>query len=138
MKLTDLDAELFRYDVRRELKRKQPPEWKDRPIEEWAAAGYPVNQVWEDTDYMVPVTTVAEAQGIDFECPKCRGHHIVIAFRDRGVLDRQGTRDKQGNPTRWLVVSGTGVHDLTLDPSIDCTPSNPNCWHGFIKNGEIT
>lgn len=85
------------------------------------------------------VETLAEAQGVFLDCPVCqRSHSIMIAFADRGVLDHQGTRSTDGRPTRWTVAGGTGLHDLTLTPSIDCTPSNPSCWHGFITNGEVT
>jgi hypothetical protein len=58
---------------------------------------------------------------------------------------------------RW-VMNGTGLDDLTISPSIDCTAEDPAhaearraaglksgecypgrlCWHGFITNGEVT
>lgn len=85
------------------------------------------------------VTTLAEAQGILFNCPKCsKSHSILIAFASRGVQSHQGTHSAGGIPTRWQVAGGIGLDDLTLTPSIDCTPSNPNCWHGFITNGVAT
>ena len=90
--------------------------------------------------FVPTVATLAEAQGIEFDCPKCgpRAHRIQVAFHDRGVLDHQGSRNKEGKPTRWHVASGSTFDDLSLTPSIDCTPSDPNCWHGFITNGEAT
>lgn len=111
MRLEDLDAEFFRWDVK------------------------------GVTHVEIPtVGTLAEAQGVMFDCPVCEssGHSIMVGFRDRGVPPDQGTRDAAGNQTLWTVAGGTGLHDLTLTPSIDCTPSNPACWHGFITNGEIT
>lgn len=45
------------------------------------------------------------------------------------------SRDKQNHP-RW-TVAGTGLHDLTLIPSI-AVGEVPECWHGFITNGVIT
>lgn len=107
MKLAELDPDLFRFEER------------------------------DGSTYLHKVQTVAEAHGVDFECPKCRGHHVMVTFRDRGVPDHLGTRSSDGTPTRW-AASGAGVNDLTLSPSVDCTPSNPNCWHGFITNGEVT
>lgn len=84
--------------------------------------------------------TLEQAQGIIFDCPKCTGeksHSVAVSFRDRGVLDHQGSHDSEGKPSRWQV-SGTGFHDLTLQPSIDLTHSLPDCWHGFITAGEVT
>ena len=137
MKLSELDAELVRFETKRELVDVCPPEFADR-FDAWQAAGCPTNQVERDRDYLVAVRSLAEAQAIELECPKCRGHHVLVAFAGRGVLDHQGSRNSAGQPTRWQIVSGTGLSDLTLSPSIDCTPSNPNCWHGFITNGEAT
>lgn len=57
---------------------------------------------------------------------------------------------------RWQMA-GSGLADLTLAPSIDCTRENPEhvaarravglkpgecsqghmCWHGYITNGEV-
>ena len=108
-RLVELDAEFFRWDVKG------------------------VTHIESPT-----VATLAEAQGVIFDCPKCRTHSIMVGFRDRGVPAHLGTRDSQGKQTLWQVSGGTGLHDLTLTPSIDCTPSNPNCWHGFITGGEIT
>lgn len=137
MRLTDLDAELVR--------------WEERPHpNNYAAEGFDCNTpegiaAWEAAGrpramqlVMPHVETLAEAQGVMLDCPKCRNHSVIIAFADRGVKDNWGTRSSDGRPTRWQVVGGTGLNDLTLSPSIDCTPSNPNCWHGFITNGEVT
>jgi hypothetical protein len=56
-------------------------------------------------------------------------------------------------PTDRWSMSGTGLHDLTLSPSVNCQigPAYPEhnlkagecvpgrlCWHGFITNGEVT
>lgn len=102
MKLTDLEPEFHRYETR------------------------------PDGEYLPDAATVADAQGIMFVCPACKTHHIQVAFRNRGVLDHQGSHGKDGKPTRW-AVSGTGFADLTLQPSVDC-----GCWHGFVTNGEIS
>lgn len=33
------------------------------------------------------VSTLAEAQGVMFICPKCGGHSILCWFKDRGIPD---------------------------------------------------
>jgi len=54
--------------------------------------------------------SLAEAQGIEFDCPKCRrAHRVQVAFRDRGVLDHHGSRDSQGRPSRWAVAGGANT-----------------------------
>lgn len=91
----------------------------------------------------------AEAQGLQLWCP-CgygdprypldggRPHAIIVPFRnppsgvpvpaDHGPVGFDGrTRP------RWEVVRGAGLHDLTLDPSIDS-----GCWHGHVTDGRIT
>jgi len=133
MRLADLNPEWVRWEDRIETCTRvlgDPLAW--RP-------GDPVETYLGPRTYIPSVSTLAEAQGIVFDCPVCTspGHSIQVAFRDRGVLDHHGTRGKDGKPTRWQVVSGTGFHDLTLSPSIDLTPWKPTCWHGHIKNGAI-
>ena len=75
------------------------------------------------------VGTLAEAQGIRFRCPNpdYDGLVICIPFRDRGA-----PADENGG-IQWSV-SGTGLHDLTLSPSVNCV----GVWHGWIRNGEVT
>lgn len=79
-----------------------------------------------------------QAQSIWFECPACRGprgHHVLVSFADRGLANDQGSQNRESQPSRWQV-SGTSIDDLTLRPSIDCTPNCP--WHGYITAGEVT
>ncbi len=79
-----------------------------------------------------------QAQSIWFECPVCTGgrsHPVLVSFAAHRLADDQGSQNREGKPSRWQV-SGTGIDDLTLHPSIDCTPSCP--WHGWVKNGAIT
>jgi hypothetical protein len=83
---------------------------------------------------MHEVADIAEAQGVWFICPVCRDHQVMVGFRDRGLLDHQSSRNREGKPSRW-GVGGTGFSDLTLDPSIDCGCGK---WHGWIRNGEVT
>jgi hypothetical protein len=104
----------------------------------WLAAGQPTERRTEMREKQIEVSTLAEAQGLRMTCPVCRDHGLAPAFAGRGVRDHQGSHDRNGKPSRWQV-SGTGYHDLTLIPSVDLTgPRSPNCWHGWIKNGEVT
>lgn len=96
-------------------------------------------------EFFIDVETIAEAQGVEFLCPKCFstnngpiGTHMVVCWsRSRGVPD-----DVEPRPGRW-ALSGTGIADLTLnaDPpgtarSIQLTSG---CgWHGFINSGRAT
>lgn len=76
------------------------------------------------------VSTVAEADGVVFECPKCRNHAVCCYFVGK-VPD-----DLPPGPGRW-TPSGTGIEDLTLSPSVHLT--GPGCgWHGWVKNGSAT
>jgi hypothetical protein len=91
------------------------------------------------------VDSIAEAQGIEFLCPKCFvanggsvGTHGVICWsRSRGVPN-----DAEPGPGRWKI-EGTGYVDLTLnaDPPSGARSVQlhaPCNWHGFITNGEVT
>jgi len=83
----------------------------------------------------IHVVTLGEAQGIRFQCPRCfstSGHYVGVSFEGRGVPDHLGSQGRNGKPSRW-TVSGTGIEDLSLSPSIDISES---CgWHGFVTNG---
>lgn len=143
MKLTELDPEFIRWeDINLPHKYATMETNTPEKMEAWKKAGYPIIEKMEATSCLRTVHSLAEAQGIEIDCPVCKGpgksHRIHVPFKDRGILDHQGTHDSNGRPTRWSIVSGTWFTDLTLSPSIDCTKSNPKCWHGFITNGEIT
>jgi len=92
--------------------------------------------------FMTHVDLLAEAQGLQFGCPKCFeknggmiGTHLIdVTFRDRGVSDNLGSHNTEGAPSRW-AVSGTGYADLTIQPSV--LVQGACGWHGFITNGEI-
>lgn len=83
---------------------------------------------------MYPADTIEEADGVHFLCPKCFvmnhgpiGTHAVQCFKP-GVVHPTG-------PGRW-PMSGTGLHDLTLTPSV--LLMSGCAWHGFVTNGEVT
>lgn len=90
--------------------------------------------------------TFEEAQGILLWCP-CgygdpkypldggRPHGLLVIFAGRGAPDDFGpfSKDKKSHP-RWNV-GGSSLNDLTCTPSV--AVGNPECWHGFITNGEL-
>jgi hypothetical protein len=98
-------------------------------------------------DILRHVDSLEEAQGIQFLCPSCFVRHggsvgthwVEVSFAGRSVEEKQGSHNRDGQPSRWNV-SGTGYSDLTTTPSILIDPAEPACsgWHGFITNGEIT
>lgn len=122
MKLTDLEAAFVDYSERTE---------SDPAID----GGRP-----RLARIVTPKPSMLAARGVWFLCPACFqknggavGTHLVEAtFRGRNVPDHMGSQSKNGGPSRW-DVSGTGLDDLTLQPSIDC-----GCWHGYVTNGEVT
>ena len=125
MKLAELEPQLLRLEFKRETRRFVQPngERYDKT---------------DDFEYHLYVDTLAEAQGVQFLCPKCfeqnKGragtHGVICWFRDRGVPDAVFPR-----PGRW-AVSGTGLADLTLSPSVLITTGCQ--WHGFITAGVVT
>lgn len=89
--------------------------------------------------------SIEGAQGLFCWCPcsfgkNDRAHGCIIPFanpRNAPVPDHNfGIRARDGvTKTRWQM-SGESLSDLTLSPSIDV--GEPSCWHGYIKNGEVT
>jgi hypothetical protein len=69
-----------------------------------------------------------------------RPHAILVHFRNpRGCAPAPpdtGMRNKNGGPPPRWAMSGTGLHDLTLHPSVDI--GEPSCWHGWIQNGVVS
>src|SRR5258706_317416 len=82
------------------------------------------------------------AQGLFMYC-SCgygnfkRAHGLQIPFADRGVPENFGPVDDSGARPRWKV-SGTGMADLTLKPSVLVGTSKDSCWHGHIEKGVVT
>jgi hypothetical protein len=106
---------------------------------------------WEDTNAHPgktrvggyhEVTTLAEADGIWFLCPKCfivnggdvGTHMVMVGFRDR-CPPGSYTQNKDGQDTRWAVIGGSGMDDLQLTPSISIEAC---CgWHGFVGSSNV-
>lgn len=91
------------------------------------------------------VESLAEAQGVMFQCPKCAvgakrsvdggfmGVHSVLCwFKDRGVSDEVSPK-----PGRW-IPSGSSLDDLTfVGPGAASVLLTGGCgWHGFVTNGK--
>ena len=88
-----------------------------------------------------PVERIEDAQGMELACPACGhdpgrerdAHYLRVFFQGRGVPD-----GALPGPGRW-AVSGSGLADVTLSPSIDCTNGGrgPCKFHGWIENGVV-
>lgn len=101
------------------------------------------------TGYHIHGDQLDGADGLLFWCP-CgfgkpeypleggRPHACLVSFANPlnslQVTEDAGSHDRSRNPSRW-TVSGTGLADLTLSPSID--NGTPSCWHGWIQGGSV-
>jgi len=89
------------------------------------------------------------AQGVFLWCPcgygkpeypldNGRPHGILVPFSNPRnaplIPENFGPVGRDGKHPRW-AMSGTGLHDLTVTPSI--AVGNPECWHGYITAGEV-
>lgn len=127
IKLTELRPEWQKY----KLGVAEPDHGRKLPDGTMQWGGFPCEEIWR-------VDTLAEAQGIGFLCPVCfeknkgpKGtHRVFVTFADRGATDAQGSHNKEGKPSRWVVAGGSGFDDLQLTPSIQL---GGGCnWHGFV------
>lgn len=105
---------------------------------------------------MRKVKTLAGAQGVMFQCPKCaeglergkengrrfvRGaHYIVCWFRNPRRLPPVPDNEIPG-PGRWWA-EGTSLGDLTFGygepPMAKSIQLTKGCnWHGFVTNGDV-
>lgn len=116
-----------------------------RLTDPWFEAEF-YGHVSSDRDsYQRQGSSIDGAQGVFLWCPcaygdDSRAHGLIIPFANprnappcppnHGPLARDGkTRP------RWQMT-GTGLHDLALSPSVDV--GEPSCWHGHITNGVVT
>jgi hypothetical protein len=135
MRLVDLEPRFIRYNPRME-----EVDIITGPAETWRDHGCPSHKEMREVEYKCFVESLGEAQGILFQCAcaqcKAKNGMVEVTFADRGVLDRLGTHNKKGEPTRWNIASGTDFSNLSLTPSI-LIEGGCN-WHGFVTNGEVT
>lgn len=105
-----------------------------------------------DSTYRRQGGEIEGAQGLFLWCP-CgygkteypleggRPHGLIIPFtnpRNAPAVPPEHGPHSKNDPTkrpRW-TMSGTGLGDLTLSPSVDV--GTPSCWHGHIQNGSVT
>jgi hypothetical protein len=59
-----------------------------------------------------------------FDCPK-GGHRVAIPTNGKPLE----------NGARWTITNGDDFAKLSIHPSID---EGPECWHGWVQNGEVT
>ena len=103
MRLTDLEPQFVRYEDRVEER-----EFVDGDEATWRERGCPTVKRTLPCQYIIPVATLAEAQGIHFLCPVCFqqnggavGTHLCsVTFEGRGAQDHHGSHGKDGKPTR--------------------------------------
>ena len=71
--------------------------------------------------------------GISFKCPVHKEHRLVVFFEN--PLD--GLPAQYGK-NLWKR-DGNSFDTITLTPSIDASGNVmwPDCWHGFIKHGDV-
>lgn len=89
-----------------------------------------------DSHHFQFVTTIAEADGIEFLCPKCFvanngkiGTHSVICWAPTVPQDTNPT------PGRW-ELQGTSIDDLTLIAGSSSIQLNGGCnAHFYVRNG---
>ena len=116
--------------------------WCDDSGEKYYWSPTPVRYGFQD------VETLAEADHLMFLCPECFAknggsvgtHSVMVTFAGRNVPDEAGSRDADGNPSRW-TASGTSLDDLVLTPSIlldaKRKPEDGCHWHGFVGSSGI-
>ncbi len=139
MKLTDLEPEFMRYETRVETSEEIVGDYST-----WEERGRPCQTVTGPREFIIPQTSLKDAQGMFMACPLCYSkkgntlvgvHHVEVTFKDCGVKDHQGCHNAQGKPVRW-EVSGNSFDNLTLTPSILL---QGGCgWHGFVTQGLVS
>jgi hypothetical protein len=101
-----------------------------------------------DYSHQMQGADVEGAQGLWLWCP-CgygkpeypldgpRPHAIIVPFKNPQnappVPANHGPTSRDGSHHPRWTMSGTGLGDLTLSPSIDV--GTPSCWHGHVVNG---
>jgi hypothetical protein len=127
--LRDLEA----YFIRHHIEKAPPTHGRTNPDGTIQWGGFDVD--------VFSIVDLPEADGVSFLCPQCYTenggvvgtHGIHVYFAGRNCPDRIG-KNKKGETVRW-TVSGTGLDDLSLTPSILL---ESGCeWHGFVGSNGI-
>jgi len=129
--LADLEPQLYRHQMA------VADEGHGRTLPDGSTqwGGFPVHQFQR-------IKKLRNADRVMFLCPACfrtnggavGTHRIAIDFAGRGTPDEACVHNDKGQPVRWSV-SGTGLADLTLSPSILMLRGCK--WHGWVQNGQI-
>lgn len=122
MKLRELDAQFIAY--------------REETKQEMLARGVAI-----PSSLFMRVSTLREAHGIRFICPKSFttnagmvGAHLIQVFFVGSPVPNNIGVNKAGEPVRWSV-SGTSLDDLALLPSIR---EEGLCgWHGFVGSNGV-
>lgn len=118
-------------------------------VDPWFEAHFMVDV--QERSYRYATSPILEgAQGLWLWCPcgygkpeypldGARPHAIHVPFRNPVgapvVPPTFGPVNKAGERPRW-EVAGTSLSDLTISPSI--AVGEPECWHGWIRAGQVT
>jgi hypothetical protein len=98
-------------------------------------------EFWRRTDdtHFERVSSIADADGLWFLCPKCfRQNNGSVGTH--GVLCWKPTVPQtiSPGPGRWNM-EGTGFDDLSLVAGSSSVLLTSGCrWHGFVRQGDVT
>jgi hypothetical protein len=80
-----------------------------------------------------------------FDCPHPGCTHTICVLISSAPYHERPSDHPGQKPSKVWQASGVFPDTLTLAPSIDLTEEDENgkkirtvCWHGHIRNGEIT
>jgi hypothetical protein len=137
--LTELKAQFMRVEIRMEPRERVKPEvWAVRKEGPWAESDFETSV--RPCQYYIPVDTLAEAQGLYFNCPLCheagQDHLVSVGLAGRAPPDTFSKNDK-GEDSRWSILAGTGFKDLQLSPSIWLKTIGGCGWHGFVGHAGV-
>jgi D-serine dehydratase len=89
--------------------------------------------------------SIEGAQGLFLWCPCGYGrpdgaaHGLIVPFANPRNAPQlppvHGPQARDGSQRPRWTMTGTGLDDLTLTPSVDV--GEPSCWHGYIAAGEV-
>lgn len=136
--LRELNAFFVRREERIEtFSRVRPEVWAVKQQGPWVDGDF--HDVTGPRVYHVHVDTLAEADGVWFDCPKCHAAgstHGVLCWFVGKVPDEEHPR-----PGRW-IPSGTSLDDLTFvgpgAASVFLTGPAGCLWHGLVQGGRAT
>ncbi len=128
-----------------------------RLTDPWFSAEFygSVREAPEERSFRHQGGAIEGAQGLLLWCPcgfhdpKYRGpeagrpHLVIVPFSNPrnapSLPPEHGPTNSNGGPRPRWTMSGTGLADLTVSPSVLVgTPGKDECWHGWIQNGVVS